>query len=122
LARARLCLTLVFDRQHKDGHTFPIILRVNDVSYGGAKFYVASIEKAPETASTLVVSQTGTILSAAGCASLGFQDKELLGQNVAVLVPSPWKERHDHFMRMLGERATCCWKQRSTRVSTCRCT
>jgi serine/threonine protein kinase len=39
----------------------------------------------------------GTILSATGST---FNNTELVGQNVSVLVPSPWKERHKHFMRM----------------------
>jgi serine/threonine protein kinase len=39
-------------------------------------------------------------LSSLRATLFGFQDKELLGQNVSILIPSPWKERHDSLMKM----------------------
>jgi PAS domain S-box-containing protein len=43
----------------------------------------------------------------------GFSREEMIGQNVSVLMPSPYREGHDSYLaryRATGERASCCRK------------
>lgn len=57
----------------------------------------------------VVIDERGTILwfSAAAEKMFGFGESEVLGENVAILMPSPDRERHDGYLenyRMTGER------------------
>lgn len=49
----------------------------------------------------IVIDTAGTILSFSAAAErlFGYQEKEVLGKNVAILMPSPDRERHDSYLR-----------------------
>lgn len=42
----------------------------------------------------------GVIRSSERASNFGFNDEELVGQKVSILVPSPWKEHHEAYLRM----------------------
>ncbi len=46
----------------------------------------------------LTVSKDGTILNVVNPQPLGYGVEQLLGKNVSLLVPHPWKSQHDAMM------------------------
>ncbi len=46
----------------------------------------------------LTVSKDGTMLNVVNPAPLGYTMEELLGKNVSLLVPQPWRSQHDAMM------------------------
>ncbi len=62
----------------------------------------------------------------AGC--LGFQENAMLGLNISLLVPSPWKEKHDSYLaayvpgtstsRVVGKVFDAKWKRAALNYSS----
>jgi PAS domain S-box-containing protein len=86
------------EAQHKDGSVFPVVLTVTEEENG--RVFVAQIERPPRVCAQLTVATDGAILKCSAGAYFGYADQELQGQDVSVLVPSPWKERHAQLMAM----------------------
>jgi two-component system sensor kinase FixL len=115
----------------KDGSTFPMYLSVGEGSSDGARIFVGIIhdltkQKAAEAAvrerearlrsildtvpdAIITIDESGTIESFSSAASrlFGFEPSEVVGQNVKMLMPSPYREQHDSYLehyRRTGER------------------
>ncbi len=106
------------EAQHKNGSFFPIILCVTEEESGRA--FVAHIERPPPLGALLTVALDGTILKCSQGTFFGYVDQELVGKDVSVLVPSPWKERHDQLMQMYQTtgRSNVIGKVRNLRLET----
>ncbi len=68
----------------------------------------------------LTVTVGGTILTCSGLPRFGFSEGDLVGKDVSVLVPSPWKERHSALMRIYETtgRSDIIGKVRNIRILT----
>ena len=81
----------------KSGVTFPLILQVFHERQDGKETFVASLQPTTAMPSNILVSVDGTILKVENADNLGYQEDALLGHNISILVPSPWKEKVLHF-------------------------
>ncbi len=113
--------------QRKDGTVFPIDLAVNEMNVGGIRMFtgvVRDISERVEAESSLknVESQTKAILDTvvdgiitidkigtigtvnpATLNIFGYSEIEMVGQNVKMLMPNPYKEEHDGYLRHHNE-------------------
>lgn len=92
----------------KAGEKFPLMLSIFEqiAPDDGSRKFVASMVQVTVQALQMKVSVDGTILSVNNPRCIGFEEDELLGQNVCILVPSPWKEKHPDLMRQYLENHT----------------
>jgi len=117
--------------KRKDGSTFPMYVSVGEGSSDGEKIFVGIIhdltkQKAAENAvrerearlrsildtvpdAIITIDEDGRIESFSRAASrlFGFEPSEVIGQNVKMLMPSPYREQHDSYLehyRRTGER------------------
>lgn len=108
------------EAQHRDGHVVPVQLHVSVVrdatgqvrrrvrASGGGQaltrlcqlLYLGSLGPAPSPQMRLSVSKEGTILSVASSELFGWSSTRLLGLNVSLLVPDPWRAQHPAMMQM----------------------
>lgn len=108
--------------QRKDGSTFPMYLSVGEGSFGGASMFVGIIhditerryqehalrEREARLSSILetvpdaivIIDERGLIESFSPAAErlFGFSFAEVLGKNVKILMPAPYRENHDAYM------------------------
>jgi PAS domain S-box-containing protein len=109
--------------ERKDGSHFPMELGVNEMQIDNAVFFVGTVKdlsdrnnaerKAKEEAETLnavmntvidgviTIQEDGTIASVNKAAEriLQYSESELVGQNVKVLMPEPYRSGHDDYLR-----------------------
>ncbi len=117
--------------QRKDGSTFPMYLSVGEGSFGGEPMFVGIIhditerryqehalrEREARLSSILetvpdaiaIIDERGLIESFSPAAErlFGYAFAEVLGKNVKILMPSPYRENHDGYMeryRHTGEK------------------
>jgi two-component system sensor kinase FixL len=117
--------------KRKDGGTFPMELAVAEVREGGDHAFVGIIRdiserKRAETElreresrmrsildtapdSIVVIDETGKIESFSTAASrlFGYEPQEVIGRNVSMLMPTPYRDEHDSYLRRYittGER------------------
>jgi two-component system sensor kinase FixL len=117
--------------QRKDLSTFPMYLSVGEGDLGGQKIFVGiihdlSAQKKADDAikerearlrsildtvpdAIITIDEQGTIESFSAAASrlFGYDSSEVTGQNVRMLMPSPYREQHDGYLshyRDTGER------------------
>ena len=117
--------------RRKDGSVFPMYLAVGEAEVAGEKIFVGIIRdisdrKAVEAAlregqlrlrsmldtvpdGVIVIDERGTIQSFSPAAErlFGYAGGEVVGHNVSMLMPSPYREGHDAFLdryRRTGER------------------
>jgi two-component system sensor kinase FixL len=117
--------------RRKDGATFPMYLSVGEGALDGQKIYVgiihdltarkksnaALVEREARLSSILdtgpdaivTIDQLGRIesFSTAAVRLFGYSEDEIIGQNVNVLMPSPYREEHDAYLaryRTTGEK------------------
>ncbi len=117
--------------QRRDGSVFPMELSVSEVHHGGDHVFVGMVRditarKRAETElqgrearlrsildttpdAIVVIDETGTIESFSASASrlFGYDPGEVVGRNVRMLMPSPYREAHDSYLRRYletGER------------------
>lgn len=117
--------------QRRDGSVFPMELSVAEVHHGADHVFVGMIRditarKRAETElqgrearlrsildtapdAIVVIDETGTIESFSASASrlFGYDPGEVVGRNVRMLMPSPYREAHDSYLRRYletGER------------------
>src|SRR5689334_2373173 len=117
--------------RRKDGATFPMYLSVGEGALDGQTIYVgiihdlterkksdaALVEREARLSSILdtgpdaivTIDEFGRIesFSAAAVRLFGYSEKEIVGQNVNVLMPSPYREEHDAYLdryRTTGEK------------------
>jgi two-component system sensor kinase FixL len=117
--------------QRKDGSTFPMELSVAEVKQGGDHVFVgmvrditrrkqaeeellgreARLRSILDTAADaiVVIDETGKIESFSTSASrlFGYEPDEVVGRNVRMLMPSPYREAHDSYLQRYletGER------------------
>ena len=117
--------------QCKDGTTFPMYLSVGEGILDGQKIYVgiihdlterkksdaALIEREARLSSILdtvpdaivTIDEVGSIESFSPAATrlFGYSEHEVLGKNVTILMPSPYREEHDAYLaryRETGEK------------------
>jgi hypothetical protein len=88
------------EAQHRDGAIFAIRLSLSEGRRGAETVFVGAIQKVSSSATVLKVSLAGTILGSTLASNFGYTDGELVGRNIAVLVPAPWKSEHDSLMGM----------------------
>ena len=108
--------------RREDQSTFPMYLSVGEGRSGGAKIFVGIIhdltkQRAAEDAvrereaelrsildtvpdAIITIHEDGTIESFSRAASrlFGFEPSEVIGQNVKMLMPSPYREQHDSYL------------------------
>lgn len=85
---------------HRDGSVFQIDLSVMMTTRANKQqVYVASIQQTVCKTVNMLVSLEGAILSVVNSERLGYAPATLIGKNIAILVPSPWKRLHDTYMR-----------------------
>lgn len=89
--------------QHKDGTIFKIRLSVSEIP--GANIYVGLIDKLESKTAVITADYNGTIISCnAYCKQVwGYEISELAGKNLSFLMPSPYKESHDQFIKNYHE-------------------
>lgn len=117
--------------RRKDGSTFPMDLAVAEARHGGDHAFVGIIRdiserKRAETElrerearmrsildtapdAIVVIDEAGTVQSFSVSASrlFGYKPEEVIGKNVRILMPSPYREEHDSYIRRYldtGER------------------
>lgn len=117
--------------RRKDGTTFPISLSMGEGELDGESLFVGlvqdiSAQKDAENAlrereeklrsifetgpdAIIIIDENGLIESFNGAAvwQFGYLESEVLGQNVKMLMPAPYRERHDgylHAYRTTGEK------------------
>jgi two-component system, LuxR family, sensor kinase FixL len=117
--------------RRKDGATFPMYLSVGEGTLDGQKIYVgiihdlterkksdaALVEREARLSSILntgpdaivTIDEIGRIESFSSAAErlFGYSEDEILGQNVKILMPSPYREEHDEYLaryRRTGEK------------------
>ena len=117
--------------RRRDGSTFPMDLSVGEANQRGERFFVGIIRditgrKAAELAvreselrlralldtlpdGVIVIDETGLIQSCSSSAErlFGYTEAEILGRNVSLLMPSPYREAHDGYLERYlrtGER------------------
>ena len=117
--------------RRSDGSTFPLELSVAEVKHGGDHVFVGTIrditarkraeEELTEREARLrsildtaadaiiVIGETGVVetISASASRLFGYQSEEILGQNVKMLMPAPYRDAHDGYLRRYletGER------------------
>eukprot|EP01098_Paradermamoeba_levis_P013253 TRINITY_DN6003_c0_g1_i1.p1 TRINITY_DN6003_c0_g1~~TRINITY_DN6003_c0_g1_i1.p1 ORF type:complete len:406 (-),score=114.36 TRINITY_DN6003_c0_g1_i1:9-1226(-) len=92
--------TRVVEAQHKEGTIFPIRLAVSEVKFSSTRMFIAMLEKMVDMSAIITTSDDGIILSCNHhCEALfGFPLQELVGQNVKVLMPRNFSEKHDEFL------------------------
>lgn len=117
--------------RRKDGSTFPLDLAVAEVRHSGDHAFVGIIrdiserkraeaelrerearirtilDTAPDA--IIVIDEAGTVQSFSASASrlFGYTPEEVIGKNVRILMPSPYREEHDSYIRRYldtGER------------------
>ena len=86
--------------QHKDGTVFTIRLSVSEIKIPGSTIYVGMIDKLENTTATITADTNGIIVNCnENCKQVwGYELDELRGQNLSILMPSPYKESHDQFI------------------------
>ena len=105
--------------RRKDGTTLPIELGVGEMRIGGRRMFVGTIRditdrKEREASEVhlrnllntivdglITIDQNGEILSANPAAQrlFGYAEQEMLGQNVKMLMPEPYRSEHDSYLR-----------------------
>src|SRR5262245_20913522 len=117
--------------RRKDGATFPMYLSVGEGTLDGQKIYVgiihdlterkksdaALVEREARLSSILdtgpdaivTIDEFGRIesFSAAAVRLFGYSEDEIIGKNVSILMPSPYREEHDAHLaryRATGEK------------------
>ena len=105
--------------QRKDGSTFPMYLSVGQSKAEGLDIYVGIIrdlsdrvEREARLASILdtvpdgivTIDEHGIIesFSPAAVRLFGYAPADVIGKNVAVLMPESYREQHDHYLRRYG--------------------
>ncbi|WP_410497784.1 PAS domain S-box protein [Chitinibacter sp. S2-10] len=108
--------------QHRDGHSFPIWLAVNEVRLGGERVFVGSIVELSEQKSIesdllqsqetmrailatainpiITINAKGIVCSFNPAAEqlFAYASNEVLGQNVKILMPQPYHAEHDGYL------------------------
>ena len=97
--------------QHSSGKILPVHLSVSEYKDRKSQFFIGTIRKVEETADkfaefkmisepVVIIDTVGEILwtNEATASFFGHALNDLLGQNVNILMPSPYKENHIHYM------------------------
>ena len=108
--------------QRKDHSTFPMYLSVGEGEMNGKRIFVGIIHDLTERNSAddavrerearlrsildtvpdaiVLIDESGTVESFSSAASrlFGYPAQEVVGQNVKMLMPSPYREQHDHYL------------------------
>lgn len=67
--------------------------------------YVASIAPVRVRQVELSLTQDGKIVTATDCDVLGYEQADLVGKNVHVLVPPQWRRKHESYLTMFNQTA-----------------
>jgi PAS domain S-box-containing protein len=91
----------VVEGLHSSGTIFPILLSISSVNVGDTKLYVAMIDKLEDKAGIITSNLEGTIVSCnQHCeAMFGYKVSELIGQNLKMLMPPPYSDLHDTYIK-----------------------
>lgn len=90
----------VVEGQHKDGSIFPIRLSVSKIGGGEDTIFIGMIDKMEDKSASITINTTGNVVSCNQNVEeiFGFKANELIGQNVNMLMPSPYKEQHNTYI------------------------
>jgi len=91
----------IVEGQHKDGSIFPIRLSVSKIGDGEDTIFIGMIDKMEDKSASITINTTGVIVSCNQNVEelFGYKANELIGQNVALIVPSPHKEKHNTYLQ-----------------------
>ncbi len=104
------------EAQGKDGHRIPIHLSVSEFKEGSTRFFVGilndlseikdserKIEAIVETALNpiITIDYKGVIqtINSATSRLFGYENEEMIGKNIKILIPEPHKIRHDRYIK-----------------------
>lgn len=87
--------------QHKDGTIFKIRLSVSEIKIPGSTIYVGMIEKLENSTAIISADTKGIIVNCNdNCKTVwGYETHELLGKNLSILMPNPYSDSHDEFIK-----------------------
>jgi len=94
--------------QHKDGTIFTIRLSVSEIKIPGSTIYVGMIDKLENKTATITADTGGTITNCENTKRIwGYEPEELIGQNLSLLMPSPYSESHNQYLKNHHETGIC---------------
>lgn len=90
----------IVEGQHKDTSIFPIRLSVSQVGSGEDVIFIGVIDKLEDQSAQVTINAQGIIISCNQNVQelFGYKTNELIGKNVNVLMPAPYKENHDTYL------------------------
>jgi len=91
----------IVEGQHKDGSIFPIRLSVSKIGDGDDTIFIGMIDKMEDKSASITINTNGSIVSCNQNVEelFGFKANELIGQNITVVMPSPYKEKHNSYLQ-----------------------
>ncbi|KAJ3090546.1 hypothetical protein HK102_003406 [Quaeritorhiza haematococci] len=84
----------------KNGTEFPISLKVDEMFIENERYFIASVNDVADLQGTVYIDGFGMIQNCDQpfCMLLGYAKEELVGQNIKMIMPSPYCDYHDLYL------------------------